>query len=173
MVCLGVLDHLIDGRDAMQHFDPAVVTQRSHVALFHCALGQLPTADAVVGELANFIRGNHQLVDAQTPLRARDVIRLHMGNYTVPLDFPRAPHLQGAAIIVDAFLLRHPSGPILLDTGLASGHAKAEAIFHPVIRPFDDVLREAALLPKETRAVANCPSSASQWPGWATASRCG
>jgi N-acyl homoserine lactone hydrolase len=89
-------------------------------------------------------------------LRARDVIRMHMGHYTVPLDFPPAPHVQGAAIVVDAFLVRHPSGPILLDTGLASGHAKAEELFHPVIRPFDDVLREVSLRPEDTRAIANC-----------------
>ncbi|HEV8229007.1 MAG TPA: MBL fold metallo-hydrolase [Candidatus Limnocylindria bacterium] len=89
-------------------------------------------------------------------LRARDVIRLHMGHYTVPGDFPRAPHLQNAVIVVTAFLVRHPDGAILLDTGLASGHAKAEAVFHPVIRPFDDVLREAALRPETTRAIANC-----------------
>jgi N-acyl homoserine lactone hydrolase len=91
-----------------------------------------------------------------TVLRARDVMRLHMGHYTVPLDFPRAPHLQGAAIVVTAFLIRHERGPILLDTGLATGHAKAEALFHPVIRPFDDVLRDVALRPAEVRAVANC-----------------
>jgi glyoxylase-like metal-dependent hydrolase (beta-lactamase superfamily II) len=89
-------------------------------------------------------------------LRARDVIRLHMGHYRVPAEFPRAPHLQGAAIVVTAFLVRHPRGPIFLDTGFATGHAKAEAIFHPVIRPFDDVLREVSLRPEEARAVANC-----------------
>jgi N-acyl homoserine lactone hydrolase len=85
-------------------------------------------------------------------LRARDVIRLHMGHFTMPAD----SRLPGAAIVVTAFLVRHPSGSILLDTGLATGHAKADALFHPVIRPFDDILREAALRPDETRAVANC-----------------
>jgi N-acyl homoserine lactone hydrolase len=89
-------------------------------------------------------------------LRARDVIRVHTGHYTVPADFPRAAHLQGAAIVVTAYLVRHPDGPILLDTGMASGHAKAEAIFHPVIRPFDDVLRELDLRPGDVRAIANC-----------------
>jgi len=89
-------------------------------------------------------------------LRARDVIRLHMGHYTVPLDFPRAPHLQGAALVVTAFLVRHPTGPILLDTGMATGHAKAEAIFHPVIRPLDEVLQQVSLRTDEMRAVANC-----------------
>ena len=85
-------------------------------------------------------------------LRARDVIRLHMGHFTTPQD----SRLPGAVIVVTAFLIRHPSGPILLDTGLVTGHAKAEELFHPVIRPFDDVLREASLKPVETRAVANC-----------------
>lgn len=85
-------------------------------------------------------------------LRARDVIRLHMGHFTMPTD----SRLPGAVIVVTAFLVRHPLGPILLDTGLASGHAKAEELFHPVIRPFDDVLREVSLRPEETLAVANC-----------------
>src|SRR2546430_1135902 len=88
-------------------------------------------------------------------LRARDVIRVHMGHYTVPPEFPRAPNLQGAVIVVAAYLVRHPDGPILLDTGFATGHPKAEALFHPVIRPFDDALRELGLCIAEVRAVAN------------------
>ncbi len=89
-------------------------------------------------------------------LRAKDVIRIHQGHYTVPLEFPRAPHLQGAAIIVTSFFVRHPDGPILLDTGFTTGHAKAEALFHPVIRPFDEALREMGVKTAEVRAVANC-----------------
>ena len=89
-------------------------------------------------------------------LRARDVIRIHQGHYTVPLEFPRAPHLQGAAIVVTSFLIRHPDGPILLDTGFALGHAKAEALFHPVVRDFDDALREMAVKTAGVRAIANC-----------------
>lgn len=89
-------------------------------------------------------------------LRARDVVRIHQGHYTVPLEFPPNPHLQGAAIVVTSFLVRHPDGPILLDTGFALGHAKAEALFHPVVRDFDDALREMAVKPTEVRAIANC-----------------
>jgi N-acyl homoserine lactone hydrolase len=74
----------------------------------------------------------------------------------VPLDFPRAPHLQGAAIVVTSFFIRHSDGPILLDTGFTTGHAKAEALFHPVIRPFDDALREMGVKTVDVRAVANC-----------------
>jgi N-acyl homoserine lactone hydrolase len=89
-------------------------------------------------------------------LRARDVIRIHQGHYTVPLEFPRAPHLQGAAIIVTSFLVRHPDGPIVLDTGFALGRPNVEALFHPVVRDFDDALHEMGVTPKEVRAVANC-----------------
>jgi len=89
-------------------------------------------------------------------LRARDVIRVHQGHYTVPLEFPRVPHLQGAAIVVTSFLVRHPDGPILLDTGMASGHEKAEAIFHPQIRSFDDALREMGLKTADVHAIGNC-----------------
>ncbi|MEP6694721.1 MAG: MBL fold metallo-hydrolase [Chloroflexota bacterium] len=89
-------------------------------------------------------------------LRASDVIRLHMGHYTIPPEFPRAPELQGAAIVVTAYLVRHPQGPILLDTGFAKGHAKAEALFHPVMRPFEDVMREVGLHTDDVRALANC-----------------
>jgi N-acyl homoserine lactone hydrolase len=89
-------------------------------------------------------------------LRASDVIRIHQGHYTVPVEFPRAPHLQGAAIVVTSFLVRHPRGPLVLDTGFTTGHAKAEATFRPVIRPFDEALREMGIAPAEARAVANC-----------------
>ena len=89
-------------------------------------------------------------------LRASDVVRVHMGHYTVPREFPHNPELQGAAIVVTAYVVRHPDGPILLDTGMTAGHEKAEALFHPVIRPFDDVLRELGLTARDVRAVANC-----------------
>ena len=89
-------------------------------------------------------------------LRAKDVIRVHVGHYRVPEEFPRAPDLQGAAIVVTAYLVRHPRGPILLDTGFATGHPKAEALFHPVVRPFDDALREVGLRTDDVRAIANC-----------------
>jgi glyoxylase-like metal-dependent hydrolase (beta-lactamase superfamily II) len=89
-------------------------------------------------------------------LRARDVRRIHQGHYTVPMEFPRAPHLQGAAIVVTSFFIDHPDGPIVIDTGFTRGHDKAEATFHPVIRPFDESLREMGIRPSEARAVANC-----------------
>jgi N-acyl homoserine lactone hydrolase len=85
-------------------------------------------------------------------LRASDVIRLHMGHFIAPGHLPFA----GAAVVVDAFLIRHPSGPVLLDTGLGVGLAEVEAMYKPVRVPFDEVLRDAGVSVGDIRAVANC-----------------
>ena len=85
-------------------------------------------------------------------LSARDVIRLHMGHFIAPGHLPFA----GAAVVVSAYLVRHPSGPVLLDTGIGVGLAEVETMYKPVRRPFDEVLRDAGVLPGEIRALANC-----------------
>jgi N-acyl homoserine lactone hydrolase len=85
-------------------------------------------------------------------LRARDVIRLHMGHFIAPEHLPFA----GAAIVVTAFLVRHPSGPVLLDTGIGVGLAEVETMYKPVRSTLDDVLRKADVSVGEIRAVANC-----------------
>ena len=57
---------------------------------------------------------------------------------------------------MDAFLIRHSSGPVLLDTGLGVGFAEVDAMYKPVRVPFDEVLREAGVSVGDVRAVANC-----------------
>ena len=85
-------------------------------------------------------------------LRARDVIRLHMGHFTAPA------HLEfaGAAVVVSAFLIRHPRGPVLLDTGIGVGLPEVEEMYQPVRTGLDAVLRDAGASVEEIRAVANC-----------------
>ena len=85
-------------------------------------------------------------------LSARDVVRLHMGHFIAPGHLPFA----GAAIVVTAYLVRHPSGPVLLDTGIGIGLQEVEEMYKPVRRPLDEVLRDAGVAPGEIRAVANC-----------------
>jgi N-acyl homoserine lactone hydrolase len=85
-------------------------------------------------------------------LRASDVIRLHMGHFTAPAHLPFA----GAAVVVTAFLVRHPSGPVLLDTGIGVGLPEVETMYHPVRTALDEVLRGADATVAEIRAVANC-----------------
>lgn len=87
-----------------------------------------------------------------TVLRARDVIRLHMGHFTAPPHLPFA----GAAIVVDAFLVLHPSGPVLLDTGIGEGLPEIEAMYKPVRSDLDRSLKDAGTSPRDIRAVANC-----------------
>ena len=85
-------------------------------------------------------------------MRAADVLRLHMGHFTAPAHLPFA----GAAVVVDAFLVRHPSGPILLDTGIGEGMAEVDAMYKPVRRDLDAVLREAGVARTDVRVIANC-----------------
>jgi N-acyl homoserine lactone hydrolase len=85
-------------------------------------------------------------------LSARDVVRLHMGHFIAPGHLPFA----GAAIVVTAYLVRHPNGPVLLDTGIGVGLHEVEEMYKPVRRPLDEVLRDAGVSPGEIRAVANC-----------------
>ena len=85
-------------------------------------------------------------------LRASDVIRLHMGHFTAPAHLSFA----GAAVVVSAFLIRHPRGPILLDTGIGVGLPEVEELYRPVRTRLDAVLGDAGAAVKEIRAVANC-----------------
>ena len=75
-----------------------------------------------------------------------------MGHFIAPGHLPFA----GAAVVVDAFLIRHPSGPVLLDTGLGVGFAEVDAMYKPVRVPFDEVLKSAGASVGDIRAVANC-----------------
>jgi N-acyl homoserine lactone hydrolase len=85
-------------------------------------------------------------------LRASDVIRLHMGHFIAPGHLPFA----GAAIVVSAFLVRHPSGPVLLDTGIGVGLPEVETMYRPVRTNLDGVLRGVGVSVGDVRAVANC-----------------
>jgi len=85
-------------------------------------------------------------------LRARDVMRLHMGHFTAPASLPA---IAGAAIVVSAFLVRHPTGPLLLDTGIGEG-PEVDEVYEFVRRDLDEALRAAGTSAREVRLVANC-----------------
>lgn len=67
-----------------------------------------------------------------------------------------SPRLPGARIVVTAFLIRHPEGLFLFDTGIAEGHPEAEALFRPERRSLDDALASAGAHIGDVRIVANC-----------------
>ena len=82
-----------------------------------------------------------------------DIRRLNLGHYTMP---PQS-RLAGQKIVVCAYLVRYPAGVLLFDTGLASGHAQADAEFAPMIQaPLRPALAAAGVGMSDITAVANC-----------------
>ncbi len=49
-------------------------------------------------------------------IHARDVLRIHLGHFTTPDDAPS----RVERIVVSAFLIRHPHGLFLFDTGIGA-----------------------------------------------------
>ena len=84
----------------------------------------------------------------------RDIARLDLGYFTMP-DRPGDP-LSGQPISVCAYLIRHPRGLFLFDTGLAKADAETDAHYHPVPWPVTDCLRRLGVKTDEIKAVANC-----------------
>ena len=60
-------------------------------------------------------------------MRIGDVVPLHLGTVTFPDWHP----LAGGEGVVRAFLIRHPEGPILFDTGVGFGHANIDEWYQP------------------------------------------
>lgn len=85
-------------------------------------------------------------------LGAADIVRLHMGHFTMPED-SRLPNVR---VVVSAFLIRHPQGLFLFDTGIGEGHEGAEQMYHPERRSLDSALREAGAAVAEISLLANC-----------------
>lgn len=85
-------------------------------------------------------------------LTRQDIVRLHLGHFTMPDD----SRLPGARVVVTAFLIRHPQGLFLFDTGIGEGHEGAETMYRPERRSLDEALRDAGASVGDVRLVANC-----------------
>jgi N-acyl homoserine lactone hydrolase len=81
-----------------------------------------------------------------------EILRLHLGHFTAPPE----DHRAGEKIFVVAYLIRHPHGLVLFDTGIAEGHPEAEELYRPVRRPLVGALGKAGASLQDIRAVANC-----------------
>lgn len=79
---------------------------------------------------------------------------LHTGHYTMPSTDTRFPDDR---IIVRAFLIEHPEGLFLFDTGFSAADRQAVETFAPVdIRPIRDVLAQNGIHRDDIRMIANC-----------------
>ena len=82
-----------------------------------------------------------------------DIHPFLLGHFTIPDDGdPRA----GEKVVVRAYLIVHPDGPVLLDTGIAEGHRETEERYRPVRRSLDEGLVSAGATVRDVRAVVNC-----------------
>jgi N-acyl homoserine lactone hydrolase len=83
---------------------------------------------------------------------ASEILGLHLGHFTAPPE----DHRAGEKIFVVAYLIRHPEGLVLFDTGIAEGHAEAERLYRPVRWSLEEALGKTGVSLPDIRAVANC-----------------
>ena len=79
--------------------------------------------------------------------------RVLFGHFTMPDDGdPRA----GEKVVVCGYLIDHPDGLVLLDTGIAEGDKEVEELYHPVRNPLDEALATAGVTTGDIQIVVNC-----------------
>jgi glyoxylase-like metal-dependent hydrolase (beta-lactamase superfamily II) len=92
-------------------------------------------------------------------LEAGHIERLHLGHYTVPEEMPgrteRHP-LAGKQIVVTGFLIRHPRGIFVFDTGFGQMTSELTTLYRTVRRDVVDALARTGVAPKDIAAIANC-----------------
>jgi N-acyl homoserine lactone hydrolase len=81
-----------------------------------------------------------------------DIRRLPLGYFTRPPDEPEA----GKQIVVAAYLINHPRGLVLFDSGIAAGMPEVETRYRPVRRPLAEALHLVGLAPDDVDLVVNC-----------------
>jgi N-acyl homoserine lactone hydrolase len=82
-----------------------------------------------------------------------DIRRVAVGHYTMPED-SSLPHQK---IVVVAYVVRHPRGLLLFDTGIGEGHEEADRQYHPIVRrPLREALQTIGVRFEDVTAVANC-----------------
>jgi N-acyl homoserine lactone hydrolase len=99
---------------------------------------------------------------------AADIQRLHLGHYTVPAaptaeEHPKDPqrailmaYLAGKQIAITGFLIRHPRGLFLFDTGLGKTENETTRHLGTVRRDVVEALARKGVSPDEITAIANC-----------------
>jgi len=80
------------------------------------------------------------------------ITRLDVGEFTFPEDEP----WPGETGVVVAYLVRHPDGILLFDTGLGLGESELDTRYHPRPRPIADVLAAERLAIGDIDLVVNC-----------------
>jgi glyoxylase-like metal-dependent hydrolase (beta-lactamase superfamily II) len=78
---------------------------------------------------------------------------MHLGSLTVPAGTP----MGGKTLPIRAFVVSHPHGTLLFDSGLGDEHPEFDQALAPVSRrPIEEALAAAGVNAAEVRAVVNC-----------------
>jgi N-acyl homoserine lactone hydrolase len=86
-------------------------------------------------------------------IELEDIRPVLLGNYTMPQD----SRFPGEKVVVRAYLIRHPEGLVLFDTGIATGHEEAERTYAPIVRRvLPEALASVSISLDDVSAVANC-----------------
>lgn len=84
-------------------------------------------------------------------MRASDIVPIHVADFTYPETHP----LAGQPGLVLSFLVRHPGGLLLVDTGFADGHPWIDDNYGPRARPIRDAIAAAGIDPDDIKALVN------------------
>jgi N-acyl homoserine lactone hydrolase len=79
--------------------------------------------------------------------------RLHLADLVLPDWHPAAQHDQRA--VVFGFLIDHPDGAIVVDTGVGRSHAFIDEMYAPTVVDLDQALVKVGIEPKSVVAVVN------------------
>jgi len=82
---------------------------------------------------------------------AAEVVPLHLADVALPGFHPR----HGEPCPVFAFLIRHPEGALLVDTGVGQGHPGIDELYSPVQYPIVDALVAHGIRVDDIAAVIN------------------
>ncbi len=86
------------------------------------------------------------------PIRYGDITRLHLGYFQAP---PRTPD-PGQPIPVCGYVVPHPGGTLLFDTGISPFDDETRERYHPRVRSLQEALRGAGLRLSDVDLIANC-----------------
>ena len=86
------------------------------------------------------------------PVRAADITRVHYGYIVSPKGYPD----EGQPLPVSGFVIRHPEGVVLFDTGLSPFEDDVRERYDPRIRTAMEAVKSTGVDPNDIVAIANC-----------------
>lgn len=84
-------------------------------------------------------------------LSLADIKPLHLADITLPRRTPQ----EGQLCPVYCFVITHPEGIVVIDTGVGGDHPGIEALYRPVRWPLTDGLAELGIAPPDLALVIN------------------